>query len=137
MKKSATILLGSLLLLAACKKEAGEGGTSTIKGSVSVKDYNGTFPVMNSQYAGSGEDVYIIYGDNIGVGDKVEANPEGMYEFTNLREGKYTVFVRSKDSTEIMAGNQNAKEAAVVREVEITKKNETVEVPAITIYSYK
>ena len=137
MKKSAALLLGSLLLFTACEKEAGKGGTSSIKGSVSVKDYNGTFPVMNSQYAGSGEDVYIIYGDNIGVGDKVEANPAGEFEFANLRPGKYTIFVPSKDSSEIMAGNQNAKQSAVVREVEISKKKETVQVPAITIYSYK
>lgn len=137
MRTSAILLLGSFMLFAACEKEEGEGGTSSIKGSVFVKDYNGTFPVMHSQYAGSGEDVYIIYGDDIGVGDKVEANHEGKYEFTNLREGKYTIFVPSKDSTEILAGNQNAKESAVVREVEITKKKETVEVPVITIYSYK
>jgi hypothetical protein len=137
MKTSATLLLGSLLLFTACEKEAGEGGTSSIRGSVSVKDYNGTFPIMNSQYAGSGEDVYIIYGDNIAVGDKVEANHEGKFEFTNLREGRYTIFVPSKDSTEILSGNQNAKESAVVREVTISKKKETVEVPTITVYSYK
>lgn len=136
MRTSALLLPVCLLLLAACEKDEGEGGNSSIKGSVSVKDYNGTFPVMNSQYPGSGKDVYIIYGDNIGVGDKVEANPEGKFEFNNLREGKYTIFVPSKDSTQILAGNQNAKESAVVREVEI-KKKEAVEIPVITIYEYK
>lgn len=134
MKTTLKLLLCSFLFVSACKKGPGEGGTSSIKGSVHVKNYNSTFTVLNAEYAGAGEDVYIIYGDEIAIGDKQETNNEGEFEFKYLRPGKYTLYVYSKDSAAIAGGNANAPEKTVVKEVEISGKNQEVEAPVFNIF---
>jgi len=114
-----------------CSKDAGEGGDSSINGKVWVKDYNSTFTVLEGEYAGIDEDVYIIYGNDLGYGDKTKTNYNGSYEFKYLRPGKYTIYVFSKDSTlQTVSGK-----VSVVKEVEITKKKQKVEAPEITIFN--
>jgi hypothetical protein len=135
MKTPVMLILGSLLLFTACEKEAGEGGTSSIKGKVWVKNYNGSFTNLNNEYPGVAEDVYIIYGDDVSYGDRIEANHNGEYEFRYLNKGKYTIYVYSKDSAAIVNGNTNAPDMTVVKQVEITGKKQTVEAPLITIYN--
>lgn len=44
-----TILLFFLVSLSACKKTAGEGGTSTIKGKIWVEDWNNAFTIKNGK----------------------------------------------------------------------------------------
>jgi hypothetical protein len=135
MKTTFKLLLCSLLFVTACSKGPGEGGNSSIKGSVWVRNYNSTFTVLNNEYKGAGEDVYIIYGDEVANGDKVETNYNGEYEFKYLRPGKYTIYAYSKDSAAIVAGDANAPEMAVIKEVEISDKKQQVEAPLITIYN--
>lgn len=135
MKATLKLLLCSILFVAACKKGPGEGGNSSIKGSVWVKNYNASFTVLNNEYAGAGEDVYIIYGDEVSYGERIEANYKGEYEFKYLRPGKYTIYVYSKDSAATVNGDANAPDMAVVKEVEITDKKQQVEAPLITIYN--
>jgi hypothetical protein len=134
MKTSVQLLLCSLLFLTACEKGPGEGGNSSIKGSVWVRNYNSSFTVLNGEYPGAGEDVYIIYGDEIANGDKIETNHEGNYEFKYLRPGKYKIYVYSQDSAAVVNGNANAPDKAIVQEVEITDRKQTVEAPLITIH---
>jgi hypothetical protein len=130
-------LLGILLIvvlssvLVSCEKSAGEGGNATITGSVWVKDYNSTFTALIGEYAGTKEDVYIVYGDNVGFDDKVETDYLGNYKFTYLRPGNYTIFVYSKDST--MASVSG--EVAIVKEVEILESDQTIEIPQIEIFN--
>jgi hypothetical protein len=129
MKATLKLLLLSLVFIAACKKGPGEGGTSSIKGNVWVKDYNSTFTTLNAEYAGAGENVYIIYGDEVSYGDKIETNYKGEYEFKYLRPGKYTIYAYSNDSV-----NPNGPDVAMVKEVEVSGKNQKVDAPLITIY---
>lgn len=118
-----------IVLFQGCKKEPGEGGNATIKGSVWVKDYNSTYTLLQGEYAGADEDIYLIYGDEAGYGDKVSADYKGCFSFKYLRPGKYTVYVYSKDSSlQTVSG-----EVAIVSEVEINKRNETIELPQIVI----
>ena len=119
-----------ILSLAACQKEAGEGGTSSIFVKVYVKDYNSTFTVLQGEYYGPDEDVYIIYGDDRTFADKVSTNYDGTYEFKYLRKGKYTVYAYSKDST-----LQTTAKLAVIQEVEVTDNQQEVEVPDIVIFN--
>lgn len=117
--------------LFSCEKEPGEGGNSTIFGKVYVKDYNGTFTVLNGEYYGQDEDVYIIYGDDKTYSDHVSTNYDGVYEFKYLRPGKYTVYTYSKDSTlQSPSGVYEVKQ-----EVEITEKNQEYEVPELIIFN--
>jgi hypothetical protein len=118
-----------ILGLASCEKGPGEGGTSTIRGRVVVHDYNGDFTILRDTFPAAKEDVYIIYGDDYVYGDKFETSYDGSYEFNYLQEGSYTVYAYSKDSTSLII----AKIVAVMKQVEITGKNQIVEVPDIII----
>jgi hypothetical protein len=134
MKTKRTIFLlalASIFIFASCEKEAGEGGNSSIFGKVYVKDYNGTFTVLNGEYYAPDEDVYIIYGEDKGYSDHVATSYDGTYEFKYLRPGKYTIYVYSKDSTLQSASGIIPK----IQEVEITEKNEETEVPDIIIFN--
>ncbi|MES2678806.1 MAG: hypothetical protein V4635_02930 [Bacteroidota bacterium] len=132
MKTNITILLliGAALFFGACKKRAGEGGTSSIKGRVWAEDWNAAFTVKNGEYAGADEDVYIIYGDDVSYGDKTKANYNGEFEFKYLREGKYRVYVYSKDKTL----TSQSGDTSVISDIEITKKKQTVTLEDLLIY---
>ena len=119
-------------LLSSCKKEEGEGGKASITGNILVKKYNSTGTLIIGEYAGAYEEVYIIYGDNIAYGNKIEANPEGKYEFKYLQRGNYKIYAYSKDST----GDVSAAKFAIIKEVSITDKKQTVDAGQIQIYTY-
>ena len=96
-----------LFFISSCEKQAGEGGTSSIKGSVyKLSTY---YNVMTQQIdtisyqLDSKKDVYIIYSDdeNDFYDDNVETNWNGQYRFDNLRKGDYTLFVYA-DSTDLL-----------------------------------
>lgn len=124
------LILVSFLLIS-CEKNPGEGGNATITGSVWVKDYNSTFTSLISEYAGMKEDVFIVYGDNVGYDDKVETDYLGNYRFNYLRKGKYTIYVFSEDSTMTSPDGK----VAVIKEVEITENDQVLIVPQILIYN--
>lgn len=126
-----SVLILALLSVMSCEKSAGEGGNATITGSVWVRNYNSTFTSLLSEYAGVKEDVYIVYGDNVGYDDKVETDYLGYYRFSYLRPGKYTIYVFSKDSTLTSADGTTA----IVKEIEITESDQVLAVPQITIYN--
>ena len=132
MKKQFILIIVAVLLSAfvnSCKKEAGEGGNSSVYGKVYVKDYNGTFTVLQDEYYGPEIDVYIIYGDDKSYGERIRTNYDGVYEFKYLRPGKYHIYAYSKDST-----LQTNADISVIKDVEITKNHQDVEVPEIIIF---
>ena len=116
----------ALLTLPGCEKDPGEGGNSSIAGYLHVTDYNASFVIVQGEYPGADEDVYIIYGDDISYGDRIRSGPDGRFEFKYLREGKYTVYAYSDDTT--LSGN-----SVVSIPVEITKKKQTVEIDTLHI----
>jgi hypothetical protein len=118
-----------LLGFSSCEKGPGIGGTSTIRGKVMVREYNADFTILRDVYPAAKEDVYLIFGDDFVYGDKFEANYDGSYEFKYLREGNYTVFAYSKDSTNLITNEM----VAIMQQVEITGKDQVIEVPDIYI----
>jgi len=125
------VLLMSASLFSSCEKSAGEGGNATITGSVWVRNYNSTFTSLISEYAGVKEDVYIVYGENIGYDDKVETDYLGYYRFNYLRPGKYTIYTFSKDSTMTSPDGTTV----MIKEIEITEPDQVLAVPQIVIYN--
>ncbi len=124
-----------LIILAffSCKKEAGEGGSATISGSIWVKDYNATFTTFMGEYAGADEDVYLIYGESnetSGYNDKESCDYNGNFSFNFLRTGKYTLYVYSKDSSLQSPSGK----ITLIKDIEITKRKENVELTAIEIF---
>lgn len=128
-----TILLCSIIaLLTGCKKPAGEGGNSSIKGTVWVHDYDKNLTTLQYQYAGVDVEVYIIYGDDVTSGDKVNTNASGEFEFNYLRKGNYKVYAISKEK---IGTSNDAKDVAVSLDVTISKKKQTVDAGQIIIKS--
>lgn len=112
-----------------CTKPAGEGGTSRIKGKIFIRDYNGTFTILQDQFYAMEERVYIIYGDNDFYDDDIRTSYDGTYVFDNLRKGTYSVFAYSDDSTFTTPGGMYP----VIQTVEITEDYQTIEVPTIIL----
>ena len=128
-------VIAALLAFSSCKKEAGDGGNSSIKGKITkelrvVLDNSGTavrtFPAAD-------EDVYIIYGDHVSPDDRVQSNYEGEYEFLYLRPGKYKVYAFSKD-TNAVAVPWDEDHMTVLQKLEITDGNQQVIANDMTIY---
>jgi len=102
-----------------CNKIEGEGGTSSIIGTLTVEEYknNGDF---KGSYPGADEDVFIIYGkDNTTFNDKVSTSYDGTYRVDNLVAGTYKLFSYSKDTT--ISGSKE-----ILIEVVISKSEEVV-----------
>ena len=112
-----------------CEKSPGEGGNITVIGSVWVKDYNSTYTEYRGEYAAMEEDVFIVYGDNIGYDDKTKTDYLGNYKFNYLRPGNYTIFVYSEDSSMQTLNN----EIAIVKQIEINQSKGVFAVPKIII----
>lgn len=133
MNKSVSLafLVVSLFLFNACKKVEGEGGSSTIKGKVIVKNYNAGGSILEGTYAGADEDVYIIYGEGSTTSnDRVRTSFDGSFEFNYLQNGKYTIYMYEEVLPEPTAA---AKNQVVMVSAEITKKKSTVDLGEITI----
>ncbi|HMN32227.1 MAG: hypothetical protein IT215_00800 [Chitinophagaceae bacterium] len=131
MKKILLLLPLIFLYNSSCKKGPGEGGRAFIKGKVYIKNYTSApCPCyLKEEYYAQGENVYIQYGDEPGVGRSVKTSYDGSYQFMYLRKGKYKVFALSKDTASIT----KSKTIEVLQEVEIKKSNENIELPDIII----
>jgi len=123
------IACGILLVIAACKKGPGEGGSSHIKGKVLLLDYNGNYPVLDTMYYKSEEDIYIVYGEGSTYDERFRTSYDGSYEFKYLRKGTYKVFVYSDDSTGLSPSGR----IEVLRTIEIDENRKTYMVPDLVI----
>jgi hypothetical protein len=119
-KTVAIVILAIVMIAVGCKKDEGDGGNSSIKGYVHVTDYNSSFLIVQGDYPAADQDVYIIYGDDISYGDRIKTGPDGIFEFKYLREGDYTVYVYSEDTT--LSGN-----SVVSKMVNINGKKKTID----------
>ncbi len=133
MRRYFKLIVGLALFvgLASCEKSPGEGGNATIIGSVWEKNYNSTFTELIGEYSAVDQDVYIVYGENVGFDDKVETDYLGNYRFNYLRPGIYTIYVYSEDSSMTTVSG----EIAIIKQVEITESNQILTVPQIVIYN--
>jgi len=120
------LLLTAYCLLASCTKEEGVGGTSTITGKVYVKEYSQAGNLL-AEYYGDQERVFIIYGNGTAYDNDYRTSYDGSYIFEFLNKGTYQVFCYSNCDT-CASGN-----IAVIKEVEITDNNSTLEVEDIVI----
>lgn len=120
------ILLGAMLF-SACKKVAGEGGTSSIKGKIHVLNYNSVGTLID-EYDGAKENVYIIYGDGDNTyDDHMDASYDGTFEFKYLEKGSYKIFVYEDCAT------CGSGDTVVIVDAQITDRKQVVDVGTINI----
>ena len=131
-------LLASLIILffvSSCEKSPGEGGTSTIQGSVYKLStyYNVLTQQTDTVYyqLDAKKDVYIIYSDNENefYNDNIETNWNGQYRFDYLRKGDYTLFVYT-DSTDAL---NISYDYPIFKHVKIDANNSTFNLPDFVI----
>ena len=118
-----------IMVIAACNKDEGEGGKSTITGRILLKQYDKNFSVLHDSFYVGDQDVFIIYGDSEIHNDDIATNYDGTYSFKYLRPGNYTLCVYSDDT---VPGSQ--KEIPVIKEITIDKKEQRIEAEDIIIY---
>ncbi len=119
-----------ILLACACKKGPGEGGHASISGKVFVMDFsvtdslNNPFPpyFLQDSYYSPGEDVFILYGDEQGIGEVVKTDYSGTYVFEFLRKGTYKIYMNSRDTS----SPANTETYVIMRTVEISGRKEKV-----------
>ena len=96
---SLSLIFATFLLFNSCKKVEGQGGSSTIKGLINVKQYT-LVGTLSAEYPGAELDVYIVYGaGNTFYNDKTKTSYDGSFEFNYLEEGDYTIFVYEDDNS--------------------------------------
>ena len=89
-------LVAALLLLPACNKGPGLGGTGTVQGFVKLVHHpDDDYTLTPDTMAAAKTDVFIVYGDEAYFGDDAETGADGMYRFEYLLPGQYTVYAYS------------------------------------------
>ncbi|MCF8226778.1 MAG: hypothetical protein K9J30_12945 [Bacteroidales bacterium] len=87
-----------IVLPFSCEKPEGYGGTSRIHGKLVTSFYNDDYSLLLKEEAAVDEDVFLLFGEDEHVGDKVETSSSGAFQFPYLRPGAYTVYYMSEDS---------------------------------------
>jgi hypothetical protein len=130
MRFKLILLLVVFTLFFSCKKQEGEGGMATIKGNVWVRDWDKNFNLLMYEHPGLDEDVFIVYGDQSGYGDKVSTDLNGNFEFRFLRKGIYTIYSLSDT---LQSSNVSYIQFPVAVKVEITDKKQVIDIGALTV----
>lgn len=127
-----SILIGITLLFQSCTKEPGYGGNSGIYGVVKLKRYNSDFSKVKEETVLANADVYIIFKDGQGYGDKVKTSFDGSFVFNHLVPGDYKIYVYSADTTLLVSG-----QIPITVNASIKKAKELVNVGEILIADNK
>jgi hypothetical protein len=110
-------------------KEADRGGCSAIKGKVYAQYWNSGFSQLRGEGYIGDEDVFVRFGNSGSFDQRIRTANDGSFEIRNLRKGKYTIILYSKDpSPEFPSGRRT-----ITKEIEITQKNTLVELEDILI----
>lgn len=117
-------------MIFSCRKDPGEGGGASIKGTLYVKNFHSPEVPYASDDVAVDERVYIIYGDKNVPDSDIKTGPDGKFEFRYLRKGKYKIYAYSLDPNTLSDDNS----IAIIKEVEITKNNQQITIDDFYIY---
>jgi len=99
------ILLILTTLISSCEKTEGRGGTGSISGTLMEYFYNDDYSMLIMQKPAVDEELFILYGEEKSVGDRVVTGATGEFRFTYLYPGTYYIYHRTRDSTDILDVN--------------------------------
>jgi len=80
-----------------CEKSEGFGGTASISGTVTEHFYNDDYSLLIHERAAVDEEVFIVFGDDKALGNRVRTNQNGQFMFKYLFPGQYEVYIISGD----------------------------------------
>ena len=96
---SRAIIILSIPILFSCTQNEGYGGNSGIKGVLMTKYYNDDYSLLIREEPAVDEEVFILFGEDDFVGDRVVTSVTGAFEFPFLNAGDYRLYYMSEDST--------------------------------------
>jgi hypothetical protein len=117
------------VLLISCSQDEGFGGNSHLKGVLMERCYNEDFSVLQKEALAKDEDIYLVFGDDLSIGDNTSTSYTGNFEFNYLWSGEYRIFYYSDDTTGV-----DQDEIEMITEIELGK-GETYQTD--TLYTYK
>jgi hypothetical protein len=86
-----------MLVFAACNKDEGLGGSSSLEGYVyTIEHWDDNFSFQTDTFPSLDTDVFLEFGDDLRVGERMRTGREGYYRFDYLRKGNYTVYALSE-----------------------------------------
>jgi hypothetical protein len=152
MKPLKYLFILLLITAVACKKQPGQGGTSTIQGKLLERKMSPAFTICYGQYNAADFNVFIVYGDGTSPDNNVNTGTDGHFEFPYLRKGNYKIYAYGNDSAKTVGHldhydsithnwvwnplpDPNAPKAAVIKEVEITKNHQILDAGTLVIYN--
>jgi len=97
-----SILLLLTMLLPSCEKTEGRGGTGSISGTLTEHFYNDDFSSLIMQKPAVDEEIFILFGEERSVGDRVVTGVTGEFMFKYLYPGSYYIYHRTTDSTAML-----------------------------------
>lgn len=102
---SMAVLLFLAIVSSSCEKTEGRGGTGSISGMLMEYFYNDDYSSLILQKPAVDEEIFILYGEEESVGDRVVTGASGEFRFNYLYPGTYYIYHRSRDSTHILDVN--------------------------------
>ena len=88
-------------VLTSCEKQEGFGGTGSITGTITEDFFNDDYSDRLYQMPSVDEEVFILFGEDGSLGDRELTGISGKFSFDYLYPGRYYIYFRSQDSTEI------------------------------------
>ena len=95
------ISIAAGITLSSCVNPEGLGGTGSITGTITEYSYNDDYSALIYQGAAVDEEVFILFGEDEALGNRVRTGITGEFRFKYLYPGNYYIYFRSQDSTEI------------------------------------
>jgi hypothetical protein len=124
-----TIITLVISSLSSCSQQEGIGGNSHIKGKIMVNYYNDDFSTLltDEPVEAKDEDVFLIFGNDSTIGDKVTTSFTGDFKFEYLWPGNYKLYYYSEDTTGL-----SPDKVEIVKNITL-KKNETLDLGNLII----
>lgn len=92
----------TFFITVSCEKSEGLGGTASISGSIKEQFYNDDYSLLIHEQVAVDEEVFIVYGDDKALGNRVRTNLHGQFMFKYLYPGNYEVYFISGDSSSVL-----------------------------------
>ncbi len=125
-----TLLLSALI---SCEKQEGTGGTGSISGTILECYYNTDYSDLILKQPAVDEEVFMLYGEDNVLGDRVFTGINGDFRFDYLYPGRYYIYYKSADSTSFMEGE---KEKIYLIDLERGEKKELGDLEKLTVLDY-
>lgn len=122
LAKNETATLNDLIIY---KSLEWNEGTSTISGTVYLKNYKNDGSEIKYIVPAQEQEIYITYGKHKFYDERIRTSSDGTFVFKNLIKGSYRIFMYSEDITEQTAYK------VVEKTIEVTDNNQDITIDDI------